>query len=250
MNQVKAVVLAAGQGKRLLSEQHNLPKVLREANGKPLLHHVLDALSFLPKQDTILVVGYMRDKVVERFPGYPIAVQEPQNGTGHAVQCAQEYLRDFDGPVLVCCGDMPLLERDSYLKLLAVHQEEHNTCTFLSGTSAVDLHCGRVLRDGQGRFAGIVEDKDCDAQTAKIREYNAAVYVFDCRELLTCLSLLKNNNAQGEYYLTDVPYLMLDRHGTVGICNLDDGEQIIGVNTPEQLEMVENRLKQRQACKP
>lgn len=249
MSTVKVVVLAAGKGKRLQSEQYNLPKVLREANGKPLLHYVLEALDFLPKGDTILVVGYMGDKVVDRFPGYPVAVQEPQNGTGHAVQCAQEYLQDFNGPVLVCCGDMPLLEKDSYRKLLEVHQREHNTCTFLSGTSAVDLHCGRVVRDEHGRFAGIVEDKDCDVETAKIREYNAAVYVFDCKILLSCLSQLKNDNAQGEYYLTDVPLLILAQHGTVGICNLADGEQIIGVNTPEQLQMVENRLKSRQASK-
>ena len=90
MNQVKAIVLAAGKGTRLQSEQYNLPKVLREAAGKPLLHYVLTALDFLPRQDTVLVVGYMRDQVIARFPEYPYAVQDPQNGTGHAVQCAKE----------------------------------------------------------------------------------------------------------------------------------------------------------------
>ena len=119
MNHVKAIVLAAGKGTRLQSEQYNLPKVLREAAGKPLLHYVLTALDFLPRQDTVLVVGYMRDQVIARFPEYPYAVQDPQNGTGHAVQCAKEYLKDFHGAVLVCCGDMPLLKKETYQALIS-----------------------------------------------------------------------------------------------------------------------------------
>lgn len=91
MNEVKAVVLAAGKGTRMQSEQCNLPKVLREACGKPLLHYVLSALDFIPRENTILVVGYQREKVMDAFPGYPTAVQEPQMGTGHAVLCAGRF---------------------------------------------------------------------------------------------------------------------------------------------------------------
>ena len=243
MSDVKAVVLAAGMGKRLQSEQHDLPKVLREANGKPLLHYVLNALSFLPKEDTVLVVGYKRDKVISRFPEYPHAVQEPQKGTGHAVQCAEEYLRDFNGTVLVCCGDMPLVRKDTYEALLLEHQSNDCVCTFLTGTSDLDLPYGRIVRDDLGAFLRVVEDKDCTPEQKAIPELNAGVYAFDCRELLACLKLLKDDNAQGELYLTDVPELMRKRGGKIGLCCVELGSQIIGVNTPEQLQKVEEILR-------
>ena len=245
MAQVKAVILAAGKGKRLQSEQYQLPKVLREAGGKPLLHYVLEALSFLPVEDTIVVAGYMMEKVQAAFPAYPYAIQAEQLGTGHAVQCARELLQDFHGTVLVCCGDMPLLKKETYEALLEAHAKSGNTCTFLTGTSSVDLPFGRILRDQQGQFIRVVEDGDCTPQQKEIRELNAGVYAFDCQELLACLSLLNNHNKQEEYYLTDVPELMRQRGGKIGICCVELGEQIIGVNTVEQLNMVEEYLKNR-----
>ena len=96
MKPVKAVILAAGKGTRLQSEQNHMPKVMRMAAGHPLLHYVLDALNFLPKDDTVIVAGYLREEVMKAFPDYPYAVQDPQQGTGHAVQCARTYLKDFD----------------------------------------------------------------------------------------------------------------------------------------------------------
>lgn len=241
----KAVILAAGKGTRLQSEQYQLPKVLREANGQPLLHYVLEALDFLPQENTVIVAGYMKEKVMERFPSYPYAIQAEQKGTGHAVQCAKAELQDFDGTVLVCCGDMPLIKKETYEALLTAHQESGNPCTFLTGTSNQDLPYGRILRDENGDFLRVVEDKDCTPEQKNIRELNAGVYAFDCKELLACLSLLKNDNAQGEYYLTDVPELMRNRGGKIGICCVELNEQIIGVNTVEQLKEVEDFLKAR-----
>lgn len=241
----KAVILAAGKGTRLQSEQYQLPKVLREANGQPLLHYVLEALNFLPQENTVIVAGYMKEKVMDRFPDYPYAVQAEQNGTGHAVQCAKAELQDFDGTVLVCCGDMPLIKKETYEALLKAHETSGNPCTFLTGTSNQDLPYGRILRDEQGDFLRVVEDKDCTPEQKAIRELNAGVYAFDCKELLACLSLLKNDNAQGEYYLTDVPELMRNRGGKIGICCVELNEQIIGVNTVEQLREVEDFLKAR-----
>lgn len=245
MSHVKAVILAAGKGTRLQSERYQMPKVLREANGKPLLHYVLSALNFLPPEDTILVVGYMREQVSERFPDYPAAVQEPQNGTGHAVQCAEPFLRDFDGTVLVCFGDMPLIRKETYQALLAEHEKNGCPCTFLTGTCDEDLPYGRILRDEHGEFLRVVEDRDCTPEQKKIRELNAGVYAFDCKTLLSCLFRLKNDNAQGEYYLTDVPELILESGGKIGVCCVELNEQIIGVNTAEQLAQVEEFLKQR-----
>jgi bifunctional UDP-N-acetylglucosamine pyrophosphorylase/glucosamine-1-phosphate N-acetyltransferase/UDP-N-acetylglucosamine pyrophosphorylase len=247
MGQTKAIILAAGKGTRLHSAEHQMPKVLREAAGQPLLHYVLENLSFLPQEDTVIVVGYRREQVMERFPDYPYAIQDPQLGTGHAVQCAKAQLQGFTGTVLVCCGDMPLLRKETYEALLETHQTDGCTCTFLTGTSDQDLPYGRILRDDQGQFLRVVEDKDCTPEQKKIRELNAGVYAFDCQELLACLELLKNDNAQGEYYLTDVPDLMRQRGGKIGACCVDLGSQIIGVNTLEQLQQVETLLKNPKA---
>ena len=116
---IKAVVLAAGKGTRLRTEGVDLPKVLRQARGRALLDYVLSELSFLPREDIVLVVGYEREKVTAAYPDYLHAVQEPQRGTGHAVQCAREALAGFAGSVLVCYGDMPLLRRETYESLIA-----------------------------------------------------------------------------------------------------------------------------------
>ena len=141
---------------------------------------------------------------------------------------------------------MPLLKKETYQALLSEHQKSGNPCTFLTGTTDLDLPFGRILRDENGEFLRVVEDKDCTPEQKNIRELNAGVYAFDCQELLACLELLKNDNAQGEYYLTDVPELMRQRGGKIGLCCVELGPQIIGVNTPEQLEMVERYLKNQE----
>ena len=125
----KAIVLAAGKGTRLQTEGITLPKVMREANGRPLLHYVLQNLSFMDKKDIVLVVGYRREDVLAVYGDYPHAVQEPQLGTGHAVSVAKDFFAGYQGPVLICYGDMPLLRRETYENLLAAHREAGNACT-------------------------------------------------------------------------------------------------------------------------
>ena len=241
----KAVVLAAGKGTRMMSEANHLPKVLRLACGKPLLYYVLRELAFLPKEDIVLVGGYMREDVFAAFPGYPQAVQDPQLGTGHAVMCAKEHLEGFDGTVLVCYGDMPLLRREVYEGLLAFHAERNAACTMLSGTCEQYLPYGRVLRDEDGSFLRIVEDRDCTPEQKQIRELNAGIYAFDCRALLRSLDRLQNHNAQREYYLTDVPAILREDGKTVAVYAAELNEQILGVNTPEQLALAESYLSER-----
>ena len=240
--QVKAVVLAAGKGTRLQQEGITLPKVMRLAAGRPLLSYVLEALDFLPREDTVLVVGYQKEAVLAAYPDYPAAEQAQQLGTGHAVQCAAGELAGFDGHVLVCCGDMPLMKRETYQSLVDTHLREGNLCTLLSGRSEEELPYGRIVRDGQGRFARIVEDKDCTPEEKAIRELNAGVYLFHAPELMACLSQLRCDNAQGEYYLTDVPALLLAQGGKVGVCDSCTPVEMLGVNTPAQLAAVEKEL--------
>ena len=246
---VKALVLAAGKGTRLQTEGIDLPKVMRQADGHPLLYYVLRGLSFLPPEDIILVVGWKKEKVLEAFPQYPHAVQEPQQGTGHAVQCAREALAGFDGSVLVCYGDMPLMRRATYESLIETHKREGNDCTLLSAVSDEELPYGRIVRKSDGSFSHIVEDKDCTPEEKAIRELNVGVYVFESGPLWEAIDQLRPNNAQGEDYLTDAPAYILSRGGRVGACPTCTAEEMLGVNTVEQLAQVEELVRRREGLK-
>ena len=245
MTKIKAVVLAAGKGTRMMTEENTLPKVLREACGKPLLYYVLKTLQFVKKEDTILVVGYRKEDVLAAFPDYPYAVQAQQLGTGHAVLSAAPQLQGFDGTVLVCYGDMPLLREEAYRGLLKHHEETGAVCTLLSGTTEEDLPYGRVQKAPDGTFLRVIEARDCTEEELAIRELNVGIYAFDCKVLLDCLGRLRSDNAQHEYYLTDVPALIRQDGGKVAVYTAALNEQILGVNTPEQLSMVERYLMKK-----
>lgn len=245
-NQLKAVVLAAGKGTRLKCENVDLPKVMREALGRPLLYYVLSAIDFIEKKDTVIVVGYKREKIVDAFGGYTYVRQVEQQGTGHALMAAREALRGYDGEVLVCCGDMPLIKKETYESLVNTHFNEKNACTILSGTTTLPLPYGRILRDEKGGFLRMVEERDCDESQRAITELNSGVYLFQAASLLPALSELRSDNSQKEYYLTDVPAIMKEAGERIGICKRDLGEEIIGVNTIEQLAQVEKLLEERQ----
>ena len=245
MSDLKVIVLAAGKGTRMMSEAANLPKVMRQALGKPLLHYVLSALDFVNPADTVLVTGFLSETVRAAFPAYPSALQQPQLGTGHAVQCARQYLEGFQGTVLVCYGDMPLLRRETYQSLLEAHRASGAACTLLSGTSDLDLPYGRVMQDAAGNFLGVVEDRDCTPEQKQIPDLNVGIYCFENDYLLPALDGLQSNNAQHEYYLTDVPALIQAAGGSVKVHRAELNEQLIGVNTPEQLRLVEGYLEAR-----
>ncbi len=241
-NKLKAVILAAGKGTRLQTDGNTLPKVMRIAAGRPLLAHVLTALDFILPEDCVIVVGYKKESVIEAFPNYTFAVQEQQLGTGHAVMSAYSKLSGYDGSLLICCGDMPLIKKETYQALADTHAASGNACTILSGTSEAGLPYGRILRDENGEFCGMVEDKDANVEQKKIKELNSGVYIFDAKALESVLDELKSDNAQGEYYLTDAPLLLKRKGLKVGVCMRELGYEIIGVNTPEQLKQTEELL--------
>lgn len=245
MGELKAVVLAAGKGTRLASELSDMPKVMRLANGRPLLDYVLENIGFVGRGQVILVVGYKREKVLEAFPDCRYAIQEPQLGTGHAAACAAPLLAGFSGDVLICYGDMPLLRRETYEALYAQHVEQGNACTVLSGRYEEEMAYGRIVRDADGAFLCIVEQRDCNGQERAIREYNSGVYIFKAPALLRALQELNCDNAQGEYYLTDAPAIIRESGGKVGLCERRLGDELVGVNTPEQLRQVGQLLAQR-----
>lgn len=242
MENLKAVILAAGKGTRLATEGCDLPKVMRLALGKPLIGYVLDELSFLSRENIVIVVGYKRESIIAGFGEYNFAVQDEQLGTGHAVMCAKSYLQDYNGDVLICYGDMPLLSRETYTALAETHKAQGNDCTILTGTTDEELPYGRIIRDENGQFVHVVEDRDCTPEQKAIRELNIGVYVFRAQALLSSLSELKTDNAQNEYYLTDVPSIIRSHGGKIGLCKRRLGAELIGVNTVVQLEQVENYL--------
>jgi UDP-N-acetylglucosamine diphosphorylase/glucosamine-1-phosphate N-acetyltransferase len=244
MNHMKALVLAAGKGTRLQTEGIDLPKVMRLADGKPLLHYVLQGLSFLPTEDIILVVGWKKEKVLDAFPQYPYAVQEELNGTGGAVQFAAPLLQGFDGHLIICCGDAPLMRRETFQDLARTHLADGNACTLLSARLPEGGNYGRILRAADGTFQTIVEAKDCTPEQAALTEVNTGTYVFHVPSLLSVLDQLKNDNAQGELYLTDVPALLKARGQRVGLCDTCSPNEMLGVNTVEQLAQVEELLRQ------
>ncbi|MDR2671220.1 MAG: NTP transferase domain-containing protein [Oscillospiraceae bacterium] len=241
---MKAIVLAAGKGTRMDAGADGPPKVLHTACGRPMISYVLRALDFIAPADTVLVVGYKQEAVRAALgPAYVYAEQARQLGTGHAVLCAEPALAGCAGPVLICYGDMPLIRRETFQALLDIHRREQNACTLLSGVSRHPLPYGRVVRDAAGAFAGIVEDADCTPAQRQIPELNAGVYVMEAALLFPALRRVGGANAQGEYYLTDVPALLRADGGRVGICRSGHEGEILGVNTAAQLADVEARLR-------
>lgn len=244
---LKVLILAAGKGKRLQQEGIDAPKVMRLACGRPLLRHVLDSLDFIPQEDIVLVVGYKKEQVLAAFPDYTWAEQAEQLGTGHAAACGMTALPpDYEGDILVCYGDSPLLRRETYQALVDQHRAQGNACTLLVGTADVPSKgYGRVILDDAGRYVTIVEDRDCTPEQAAINILNTGLYVFDAASLRRTLGEIRNDNIQGEYYLTDAPALIQARGERVNVCNRPLGKEILGVNTPEQLQEVEDLLTAR-----
>ncbi|MCI8422080.1 MAG: NTP transferase domain-containing protein [Lawsonibacter sp.] len=244
MNHLKALVLAAGKGTRLQTEETDLPKVMRLAAGRPLLAHVLSNLSFLAPEDIILVVGWKKEAVLAAFPQYPYAVQEELNGTGGAVQYAAPLLEGFRGDLLVCYGDTPLMTRETFQTLADTHVQKGNACTLLSAHLEEGGNYGRILRGEDGAFQRIVEARDCTPEQAAVSEVNTGTYVFRTPDLLSVLGRLSRNNAQGELYITDTPALIRAEGGRVGLCDTCALQEMLGVNTPEQLAQVEALLQE------
>lgn len=243
---MKAIILAAGKGKRLHSEEFNLPKVLRLAAGDTLISYVLKSTDFIKKEDTIIVAGYKKEMVVQSVGnGYKYVSQDEQLGTGHAVMMTKELLKDYDGDILILYGDMPLFTKSTLKNFVEEHRKSNSLCTVMTALVDDPPDYGRIIRDEKGDLADIIETKDCNDEQLKIKELNVGVYVFDSRTLFANLNKLKNNNMQGEYYLTDIPKILLSQGIKVNTFTLDNSDEIYGVNTLEELDFCEKVLEGR-----
>lgn len=238
-----AVLLAAGEGKRMKSA---IPKVLHKVCGKEMVNHVIDILREAGINDVNVIVGKGAEKVKENTESRNVSysLQEKQLGTGHAVKCAKDFLLNKKGTVAIFTGDAPLITADTVKKLIVFHENNNYKGTML--TSIVDnpYGYGRVVREHNGEVNRIVEHKDCTEEELKINEINAGMYCFDIEALLNSIDKLSNNNAQGEYYLTDVIEILKGSNEKIGAIPVDF-EETMGVNSRIQLADVEKIMRRR-----
>ncbi|TMQ73566.1 MAG: hypothetical protein E6K81_04050 [Candidatus Eisenbacteria bacterium] len=236
--QTVALVLAAGQGTRMNSD---LAKVLHPMAGLPLLGHVLGCLEVLGVGRVLVVIGHQRERVRAAFPDAEVewVVQAEQRGTGHAVLMAGPALEDFEGTLLVVCGDTPLLRAGTLHHLLEHHAASGAAVTVLSTRLPDPKGYGRIVRDLEGGIAAIVEDREATPQQKALDEINSGIYAFQYPALEAVLAGLTTNNAQGEYYLTDTVTLLQRAGHKAAVLCAEDHRELLGINTPEQLAEAE-----------
>ncbi len=243
-NGVQAVVLAAGKGTRMRSD---LPKVLHRLAGRTLLEHVLATVRDAGIQRSVVVVGHQADRVRAAVGGDDLVyvLQEPQLGTGHAVQCAAPALRP-DGWTVVLAGDVPLLRPETLLRLVAATRESGAAAVVLTAVVDDAGAYGRIVKDETGRLRRIVEARDATPEELAIGEYNTGVYCYRTADLLAVLDRLDTDNDQREYYLTDTIELLVADGRPVGTEVVDDPAEVVGINTVEELAAAEQLLRWRQ----
>lgn len=240
---MKVLILAGGKGTRLQSEKFNLPKALRKLKDKTLIEHVLDNISFIEKKDTYIVIGYKREMILEEIDNkYNFVIQDEQLGTGHATMVAKEFLKDYDEDLLLLYGDMPLISESILKKFIKYHEDKNSKCTIMTAKFQNQPSYGRIIRDNNGYFKKVVEEKDCSVEELKIKELNCGPYIINSKILFKALNKLKNNNKQKEYYLTDVPEIIKDMGTEINIFLNDTCNEMIGVNTLEDLKECEMLL--------
>jgi bifunctional UDP-N-acetylglucosamine pyrophosphorylase/glucosamine-1-phosphate N-acetyltransferase len=242
LGDLAAVILAAGKGTRMRSR---LPKVLHALAGRPLIHYPLDLARAVGARPVVVVLGHGAQAVKERLEGddLEVVIQEPQLGTGHALNFAAKVLGGYRGDLLILCGDMPLLSAETLEGLVRFHRETGSALTVLVGEVEEPTGYGRVVRGEGGRILKIVEERDASPREREIREVNSGTYCAQAESLFSALESLGCENAQAEYYLTDLVEL-LSGQGVLGY-KASDEEELLGVNDRADLARAERIVQQR-----
>lgn len=231
----RAVILAAGKSKRMKSR---VSKIMHDVLGKPIIQYVVEAVQIPEVEEILVVVGPHNQAEVKGILGNSVryVLQEEQLGTAHALQVCQPALKDYHGQLLVLVGDAPFLTREVIEKLVQYHRAHTDVAaTLLTAIYETPPPYGRVVRDATGRVIKIVEDKDADEEIKKIREVSTSHYAFDADIVLPLLKEIKNDNAQGEYYLPDVIELLIQKGHNVAALPVDDPFTTFGINTRQDL---------------
>ncbi|MDA5108893.1 bifunctional UDP-N-acetylglucosamine diphosphorylase/glucosamine-1-phosphate N-acetyltransferase GlmU [Brevibacillus thermoruber] len=247
MSKIHAVVLAAGQGTRMKSK---LYKVLHPVCGKPMVQHVVDTLASMRVEDVIVVVGHGADAVRSTLgERVTYALQKEQLGTAHAVQQAVPFLQAKEGTTFILYGDVPLLSEETLTALLRYHEEQQAAATVLTAVVPDPTGYGRIVRSETGEVLRIVEHKDATPEERAIREINTGIYCFDNQKLLKALAQVKNDNAQGEYYVTDCIGILRQAGEKVAAFEAVDPDETMGVNDRAQLAEAEAYMRRRIAVR-
>ncbi len=243
MSNIFAVILAAGQGTRMKSK---LYKVLHPVCGKPMVQHVVDHIQTLDVNRIVTVVGHGAEKVQQQLGDKSeYVLQAEQLGTAHAVQQAEGILGNEEGTTLVVCGDTPLIRPETMQALFEHHQAKKAKATILTAIAENPTGYGRILRSENGQVEQIVEQKDASAAQQLVKEINTGTYCFDNKLLFETLKLVKNDNAQGEYYLPDVIEILQKQGDIVEAYVTDDFEETLGVNDRVALSQAETLMRAR-----
>ncbi len=240
---VEVIIMAAGLGTRMKSRT---VKVLHRAAGRPLIDYVLDLASKVAGKPPVIVVGHQREAVQQHIGDRArYAFQEKQLGTGHAVQKALEKLDAKGKKILILSGDVPLTRPETLKQLIEEHERSGNALTLITMKLDVPALYGRIVRDAKGGVTKIVEAKDATEDELEIREVNAGIYLFEGQHLADNLRRLSTNNAQGEYYLTDLVAMLSGSGNRVGALLIDDPVEALGVNSRAELATVEEEIQRR-----
>jgi UDP-N-acetylglucosamine pyrophosphorylase len=239
---ISALVLAAGKGTRMKSEN---PKVATLLKGKSLILYVVDTLLSVGIHEIIVVVGFKKEVVIEILKEYPqvrFVEQKEQLGTGHAVLTAESVLGGFEGDILVCCGDVPLISKKSFLKMIQEHSLHKNSVTVLSAKVSHPKGYGRIIRSSLGRLEQIVEEKDATEEERLVTEINTGTYIFSSPSVFAYLKTINSNNAQNEYYLPDLVKIYNSKNNRTDAILLENALEGTGVNSPDDLTYLEELL--------
>ncbi|UDI79132.1 bifunctional UDP-N-acetylglucosamine diphosphorylase/glucosamine-1-phosphate N-acetyltransferase GlmU [Staphylococcus taiwanensis] len=241
--QRNAVILAAGKGTRMKSKKY---KVLHEVAGKSMVEHVLTNVKEAGVNQIVTIVGHGAEEVKETLGNQSLySYQSEQLGTAHAVKMAQDHLENEEGTTLVVCGDTPLITANTLQKLIEHHEGANAQATVLSATAQIPFGYGRIVRDANNQLKCIVEEKDATDEEKALTEISSGIFAFDNKVLFEKLAKVKNDNAQGEYYLPDVISLILEDNGIAEVYHTDDFNEIMGVNDRVMLSNAEKALQQR-----
>ncbi len=237
MNNVAALILAAGKGTRMRS---SLCKVLHPVAGRPMINYVIDAVAAASPDKIAVVVGHQSEEVIKALDGSGVefAVQEPQLGTGHAVMAAEELLHDYTGDILILCGDIPLIQQRTLQYFIEYHRLEAAKLTVMTTRMENPQGYGRIIRDSRGFVSAIVEEKDATEECKRINEINTGIYLVKASLLFSLLTKIGSDNAQSEYYLTDIVKEAAKENELVRGFELRDSYEAIGINTRSELARV------------
>ncbi len=243
--QLKSLILAAGKGTRMNSSK---PKVIHTVNGIPMIEKIIKELNKLEVEENILILGYKKEEILNEIGEVSYVEQYEQLGTGHAIIQAKDKLKNYEGDVMILCGDTPLLRKETLEKLYNYHKENKCSTTILTAIYDNPFGYGRIVKENEN-VVGIVEEKEANEEIKKIKEVNAGVYCCNSKELFNALDKIDNNNEKGEYYLTDIVGIQVQEGKKVKSFVLEDSDEILGVNSKVDLEKASQILRKRKSIK-